>query len=353
MLAVNVPYVLLLYNYFTLNHEAMDSVSIGSPPLYAAFCAAVVVFLVADFVLLRAQGNHKVALREAAAWSVVWFLIAMAFAAWLWWHVREVHGEAIAHAKTLEYVAGYLIEKALAMENVFVWVTIFTFFATPPQFQKRVLLYGVVGAIVMRAALIYLGVVLIQKFDWIFYVFGAFLLFTGVKMLLFAGQQPDLAKNPLILWMRRHLRVTEAYHGERFIVVKNGLRYATPLLLVLVLVEVSDLIFAVDSIPAIFAVTGDPFIVFTSNIFAILGLRALYFLLADMAERFHLLNYGLAAIVMLVGVKMLIMDWVKIPIAATLALILGILAASIAASLARARRHPLRAAAPRSSSRSA
>jgi tellurite resistance protein TerC len=309
-------------------------VQIGSPALYAAFSAAVVVLLAADFLLLRAQGNHKVPVREAAAWSAVWFLVAMAFAAWLWWHVRVEHGEAVARAKTLEYVTGYLIEKALAMENVFVWVTIFTFFATPAEFQKRVLLYGVIGAIVMRAVLIYLGVVLIQKFDWIFYLFGAFLVFTGAKMLVFANQKPDLAKNPLILWMRRHLRITEGYEGEKFVVLRKGLRYATPLLLVLVLVEVTDLIFAVDSIPAIFAVTSDPFIVFTSNIFAILGLRAMYFLLADMAERFHLLNYGLAFIVTFVGVKMLIMDWYKIPIPAMLGVVFAALLLSVAASLA-------------------
>jgi tellurite resistance protein TerC len=313
----------------------MDVVNIGSPLLYAAFAAAVVLFLIADFALLRAQGSHRVPLREAAAWSVVWFAVAMAFAAWLWWHVRAEHGEAVARAKTLEYVTGYLIEKALAMENVFVWVTIFTFFATPAEFQKRVLLYGVVGAIAMRAVLIYLGVVLIQRFDWIFYLFGAFLLLTGVKMLFFAGQKPDLAQNPLVRWMRRHLRVTEGYEGEKFVVMRAGMRYATPLLLVLVLVEVSDLIFAVDSIPAIFAVTADPFIVLTSNVFAILGLRAMYFLLADMAERFHLLNYGLAFIVMFVGVKMLIMDWYKIPIPVMLAVVFGALLLSVAASLAR------------------
>jgi tellurite resistance protein TerC len=313
----------------------MDVVHIGSPLLYAAFAAAVVVFLIADFALLRAQGSHKVPLREAAAWSAVWFAVAMAFAAWLWWHVRAEHGAAMAQAKALEYLTGYLIEKALAMENVFVWVTIFTFFATPPQFQKRVLLYGVIGAIAMRAVLIYLGVVLIQRFDWIFYLFGAFLLLTGVKMLFFAGQKPDLAQNPLVAWMRRHMRVTEGYEGEKFVVMRAGMRYATPLLLVLVLVEASDLVFAVDSIPAIFAVTADPFIVLTSNVFAILGLRAMYFLLADMAERFHLLNYGLAFIVMFVGVKMLIMDWYKLPIPVMLAVVFGALLLSIAASLAR------------------
>jgi tellurite resistance protein TerC len=305
----------------------------GTPILYLGFSLLVVVFLVLDFVLLKAKGQHKVPVREALAWAAVWFAAAMAFAGWYWWFVDGVHGREIANAKTIEYLSGYLIEKALATENVFVWVTIFTYFAVPAEFQKRVLLYGVIGAIVMRAVLIYLGVLLIEKFDWMFYVFGLFLFATGVKMLLVGGQQPDLAKNPVIRWIRGHMRVTEGYHGERFFVKQKGLRYATPLFLVLVLVEVTDLIFSVDSIPAIFAVTTDPFVVFTSNIFAILGLRAMYFLLADMAERFHLLNYGLAAIVMFIGVKMLIMDLYKIPIPWMLGTVFAILALSIAASL--------------------
>lgn len=307
----------------------------GTPILYLGFSLLVVVFLVLDFVLLKAKGQHKVPVREALAWAAVWFAAAMAFAGWYWWFVDGVHGREIANAKTIEYLSGYLIEKALATENVFVWVTIFTYFAVPAEFQKRVLLYGVIGAIVMRAVLIYLGVLLIEKFDWMFYVFGLFLFATGVKMLLVGGQQPDLAKNPVIRWIRGHMRVTEGYHGERFFVKQKGLRYATPLFLVLVLVEVTDLIFSVDSIPAIFAVTTDPFVVFTSNIFAILGLRAMYFLLADMAERFHLLNYGLAAIVMFIGVKMLIMDLYKIPIPWMLGTVFAILALSIAASLLR------------------
>ena len=307
----------------------------GTPILYLAFSLLVVVFLVLDFVLLKAKGQHKVPVGEALAWAAVWFAVAMAFAGVYWWFVDAVHGREIANAKTVEYVTGYLIEKALATENVFIWVTIFTYFAVPPEFQKRVLLYGVIGAIVMRAVLIYLGVLLIEKFDWMFYVFGLFLLATGVKMLWVGGQQPDLAKNPVIRWIRSHLRVTEAYHGERFFVMKEGLRYATPLFLVLVLVEITDLIFAVDSIPAIFAVTTDPFVIFTSNIFAILGLRAMYFLLADMAERFHLLNYGLALIVMFVGVKMLIMDLYKIPIPWMLGTVFTVLVVSIGASLLR------------------
>ncbi len=251
----------------------------------------------------------------------------------MWWYLNGLHGEQLANRKVLEYFTGYLLEKGLAIENVFIWITIFSYFAVPLEFQKRVLLWGVVGAILMRAVLIYLGAVLIHAYSWIFYVFGAFLLFTGVKMLLITGQKPDLDRNPLLNWLRSHLPMTSEMHGERFWVRKNGAWLATPLLLVLVLVEVSDLIFALDSIPAIFAVTGDPFIVFTANTFAILGLRAMYFLLPDMADRFHLFGYGLGVIVILVGVKMLIMDFYKVPIPVMLGVVASILIVSVIASL--------------------
>jgi tellurite resistance protein TerC len=201
-----------------------------------------------------------------------------------------------------------------------------------------VLLYGVLGAIVMRAALIYVGALLLAEFHWILYIFGLFLLLTGVKMLIFANQKPDLEKNPILRWMRGHMKITDEYHGEKFFVLKDGIRYATPMFVVLVLVEVTDLIFAVDSIPAIFAVTSDPFIVFTSNIFAILGLRAMYFLLVDMAERFHLLKYGLAVILMFIGVKMLLLDVYKIPVGIALGTVGLILLVSVAASLVASRR---------------
>jgi tellurite resistance protein TerC len=305
----------------------------GSPALYLGFSILVIVLLLVDFWVLKAQGAHRVSVKEATSWSVVWFLAALAFGGWLWWHLNGLHGAAVAQQKTLEYFTGYFIEKGLAIENVFVWISIFAYFSVPAEFQKRVLLWGVVGAILMRAVLIYLGALLIQQFSWIFYVFGAFLLFTGIKMLLFTNKKTELGNNAVLKWLRAHVRMTDKLEGERFVVIKNGVRYATPLLLVLILVEISDLIFAVDSIPAIFAVTKDPFIVFTANTFAILGLRAMYFLLADMAERFHLLGYGLALIVMLVGVKMLIMDFYKVPIPWMLAAVLAILAASVAASL--------------------
>jgi tellurite resistance protein TerC len=223
---------------------------------------------------------------------------------------------------------------------VFVWITIFRYFQVPAEFQKRVLLWGVVGAIVMRAVLIYLGALLIARFSWVFYVFGAFLLFTGIKMFLVQGKPADLAQNPALRWMRARFRMTDALEGERFFVRRDGVRYATPLLLVLALVELTDLIFALDSIPAIFAVTQDPFLVFTANTFAILGLRAMYFLLADMADRFHLLGYGLALIVTLVGAKMLLMDVYKIPIPALLGAVGVILVGSVVASLLTRPREP-------------
>lgn len=307
----------------------------GTPILYVGFSLLVTVLLALDFFLLKTKGGHKVPVREALSWAIIWFAAAMVFAAWYWWFVEGTHGREVANAKTVEYVTGYLLEKALATENVFVWVTIFSYFAVPPELQKRVLLYGVLGAIVMRAILIYLGILLVVKFEWMFYIFGLFLVGTGIKMLLVGNKTPDLVNNPAIRWLRNHMRITEAFHGERFFVVRGGLRYATPLFLVLVLVELSDLIFSVDSIPAIFAVTTDPFVVFTSNIFAILGLRAMYFLLADLADRFHLLSYGLALIVIFIGMKMLVMDLFKIPIPWMLGTILTLLVLSIFASLWR------------------
>jgi len=312
--------------------------STGTPALYLGFTLLVVILLAVDFFVLKSQGAHRVSVREAAGWSVVWIAIALAFCGWFWWYLDGRFGRELANKKALEYLTGYLIEKSLAVDNVFVWITLFNFFAVPAELQKRVLLYGVLGAVVMRAVLIYVGALLLAQFHWILYVFGLFLLLTGVKMLLFANHEPDLEKNPILRWMRGHMKITKEHHGEKFFVLKQGVRYATPMFVVLVLVEVTDLIFAVDSIPAIFAVTSDPFIVFTSNIFAILGLRAMYFLLADMAERFHLLKYGLAVILMFIGVKMLLLDLYKIPVGIALGIVGLILLASVAASLATSRR---------------
>jgi len=223
------------------------------------------------------------------------------------------------------------------VDNVFVWLMLFGFFAVPLELQKRVLVYGVLGAIIMRTVMIFAGVWLIAKFHWILYVFGAFLLITGIKMWWFAEEKPDLANNPVIRWLRGHMKVTDELHGERFFVMKKDagkwVRYATPLFLVLVLVEISDLIFAVDSIPAIFAITTDPFIVLTSNVFAILGLRAMYFLLADMADRFSLLKYGLALVLIFIGAKMMLIDVFKIPVLVSLGVVALIIFTSVVLSL--------------------
>jgi tellurite resistance protein TerC len=306
--------------------------------MWAGFVAFVIAMIAVDMYFLRAQGAHRVSVREAAAWSLVWVVLALAFNAWLWWYLDASAGRAIANEKALEFLTGYLIEKSLAVDNIFVFIMIFTFFAVPPEYQRRVLLFGVLGAIAMRAAMILAGAWLLAHFHWILYLFGSFLVLTGIKMLVFAEQEPDLAKNPVLRWMRGHLRITRRYHGERFTVRQNGMLWFTPLFLVLVLIELSDLVFAIDSIPAIFAVTDDPFIVFTSNIFAILGLRAMYFLLADVADRFHLLKYGLAFILVFIGAKMLIIDVYKIPIVIALGVVALVLASSVVASLLVPRR---------------
>ncbi|MGE5169421.1 MAG: TerC family protein [Rudaea sp.] len=312
--------------------------STGTPMLYLGFTLLVMALVAVDFLVLKARGGQRVGVKEAAAWSVVWITIALAFCGWFWWYLDGRFTRELADEKALEYLTGYLIEKSLAVDNVFVWITLFNFFAVPTEFQKRVLLYGVLGAIVMRAVLIYVGALLLAEFHWILYVFGLLLLLTGVKMLLFAKHEPDLEKNPVLRWMRGHMKITNEYHGTKFFVSKAGMRYATPMFVVLVLVEVTDVIFAVDSIPAIFAVTDDPFIVFASNIFAILGLRAMYFLLADMVQRFHLLKYGLAVILMFIGVKMLLLDVYKIPVGIALGVVGLILLASVLAGLATSRR---------------
>lgn len=307
--------------------------NIGEPWMWAAFIVFVIAVLALDLFVFGGRKAHRVSAREALAWVIAWASLAFVFAGLLWWYLNDTLGTEIAQRKTLEFLTGYLIEQSLSIDNMFVFVMIFSYFAVPPPLQRRVLLYGVLGAIVMRAAMILAGVWLVQEFAWLLYVFGVLLVVTGIKMLIFAEQQPDLDKNPLLRWMRKHLRVTHEFHGERFFVIQNGLRWATPMFLVLVLIEASDLIFAVDSIPAIFAVTTDPFIVFTSNIFAIMGLRALYFLLAGMAERFHLLKYGLAIVLVFIGSKMLAAPWFHMPVHWSLAIVGGIILSAVILSL--------------------
>lgn len=307
--------------------------TIGTPWLWAGFFLIVVIMLAIDLFVVGGGKQHRVSFREAASWSVVWVCVSFLFAAGLWVYLDASAGRELANQKSLEFITGYLIEKSLAVDNVFVWLMLFAFFGIPLELQKRVLVYGVLGAIVMRTVMIFAGAWLIAQFHWILYLFGAFLLITGIKMWWFADEKPDLANNPLLNWLRRRIRLTDTLHGEAFFIRQNGLRYATPLILALVLVEISDLIFAVDSIPAIFAITTDPFIVLTSNVFAILGLRAMYFLLADLGNRFALLKYGLAAILMFIGTKMLIVDWIKVPVMVSLTIVASILAVSVVASL--------------------
>ena len=331
--------------------------TIGTWWMWAGFAAIVAVMLAVDLFAVGGGKSHRVSLREAATWSGIWVGASLVFAAVLWWHLDGSAGREVANQKSLEFVTGYLIEKSLAVDNVFVWLMLFSFFAVPAELQKRVLIYGVLGAIAMRTVMIFAGAWLIAEFHWMLYLFGAFLLATGIKMWWFADEKPDLEKNPLVRWLRGHLRITAEFDGERFLVARNEggriVRYATPLLLVLVLVEATDLIFAVDSIPAIFAITTDPFIVLTSNVFAILGLRAMYFLLADVADRFSLLKYGLALVLMFIGAKMLLIDLVKIPVPISLGVVAAIIGASIWLSLRRNARERARAGGTATATRSA
>jgi tellurite resistance protein TerC len=264
---------------------------------------------------------------------VLWISLAMIFNAALWYWLDTHGGREIANARAAEFFTGYVIEKSLSVDNLFVFMMLFNAFAVPPVLQKRALIIGIVGAIILRAIMILIGAWLISQFSWILYFFGAFLLYTGIKMLVAAEAEPDIERNPMLHWMRGHLKITRGYEGGKLMLKKDGQRWFTPLFVVVALIGVTDLVFAVDSIPAIFAVTTDPFIVMSSNIFAVLGLRALYFMLAGMADRFHLLKFGLAFVLGFIGVKMLIVEWYHIPIGASLAVVGMLLALSIIASL--------------------
>ena len=309
------------------------SISIGEPWMWAAFIGFVLVMLVLDLFVFGGNKAHKVSAKEAASWTLVWVSMALLFNAGLWWYLSGSAGQEVADRKALEFLTGYLIEKSLSVDNVFIFLLIFSAFHIPPEYQRRVLIYGVLGAIVMRAVMILAGAWVVSEFNWVLYIFGVFLVITGIRMLVMAETKPDLEKNPVLKFARRHLRISEGDHGEKFSVMKGGVRYFTPLFLVLILIEASDLVFAVDSIPAIFAITTDPFIVFTSNIFAIMGLRALYFLMADVANRFHLLKYGLAMVLVFIGTKMLIVPWYHVPVAASLAIVAVLIGSSVFASL--------------------
>lgn len=304
--------------------------TVGTPLMWGGFAVVVLIMLAIDLFLQGRRGAHGMTMKQAAAWSLVWVTLSLLFCAAFWWYLSITQGRAVADPQALAFLTGYLIEKALAVDNVFVWLMLFSYFAVPAALQRRVLVYGVLGAIVLRTIMIFAGSWLITQFEWLLYVFGAFLLFTGVKMALAKEDETGIGEKPLVRWIRGHLRMTDTIENEHFFVRKNGLLFATPLLLVLIMVELSDVIFAVDSIPAIFAVTTDPFIVLTSNLFAILGLRAMYFLLAGVAERFSMLKYGLSVILVFIGIKMMIVDFYHIPIAISLGVVFGILVLTLA-----------------------
>ncbi|WAC74316.1 TerC family protein [Roseateles sp. SL47] len=311
--------------------------------LWAVFVGIVVLALILDFVVLRKQGAHDVSVKEAINWSIVWVALSVAFMGLLWWAVKDGSGSTeLANTKALEFITGYLIEKSLAVDNIFVFLMIFTYFSVPSAYQKRVLMIGIIGAIVLRTVMILVGGWLIAQFHWVLYLFGAFLLITGIKMWWAAGQEPDLESNPALKLLRKLMPVSKQFDGEKFFTIENGKRIATPMLLVIALVGMTDVIFAVDSIPAIFAITSDPFIVLSSNIFAILGLRAMYFLLAAMASKFHLLSYGLAVVLVFIGGKMMLIDVIKIPVLLSLGVVIGILAITMIMSVRTAPKLPAR-----------
>ena len=302
--------------------------------LWVTFVTIVLASLFVDFVVLKKQGSHDIGVKEALHWSLIWIALSFLFNGLFWWAIKDTTGSVeLANTKSLEFLTGYLIEKSLAVDNIFVFLMIFTYFAVPSHFQKRVLMIGIIGAIVLRTIMILVGGWLLQQFHWILYVFGAFLILTGVKMWWAAGQEPSLDDNPALKLLRRILPVSKDYDGEKFWTIENGQKIATPLFMVICLIALTDVIFAVDSIPAIFAITTDPFIVLTSNVFAILGLRAMYFLLAAVASKFHLLNYGLAVILVFIGTKMCLIDVFKIPVGISLGVVVTILAITMLLSV--------------------
>jgi tellurite resistance protein TerC len=303
--------------------------SIGTPALWAGFSAFVLAMLALDLGVVHRRA-HVVGVGEALVWSALWILLALLFnvGVYLWF----------GYERALEFLTGYIVEKSLSVDNLFVFSVLFSSFAVPAALQHRVLLWGIVGALAMRAVLIVVGTALLQRFHWLAYVFGAMLVLTGLRLLVQQGAEPHPERNPLFRLLRGIVPSVSAYRGSKFFVVESGRRYATPLLLVLLAVEATDLVFALDSIPAIFAVTSDPFIVFTSNVFAMLGLRALYFALADMLWRFHRLKVGLALVLVFVGGKMLAAPVYHVPIAVSLGATAALIGGSVAASLIRPRR---------------
>ncbi len=292
--------------------------------MWGSFFVVVLGLLALDLGVFH-RNSHEIRFKEAVLWSVAWVCVALLFNGWVYFEMGS--------GAALQFLTGYLIEKSLAVDNIFVFALVFAYFGVPAAYQHRVLFWGIIGALVMRAAFIAGGITLIEKFHWMIYVFGGLLIVTGIKMVFQKGQEIHPERNPVLRLFRRAVPVTERYEGARFFVRRAGRTMATPLFVALLFVEMSDILFAVDSIPAILAVTRDPFLVYTSNVFAILGLRAMYFALAGVLERFHHLHYGLAVILSFVGVKMLVSEVFKIPTAVSLGVITGVLALSVVSSL--------------------
>jgi tellurite resistance protein TerC len=304
---------------------------LGKPAwMWLAFIAIVTALLAFDLGVLHRR-SREIGMRESLVTSALYIGLGLAFGAGVWWHLGPAPG--------MSYLTGFAVEKALAMDNVFVIAMVFAFFAVPRRHQHKVLFWGILGVVVLRAVMIGLGAAILSEFSWVLYVFAAILIATGVKMILYADRAYDVASNPMLRLVRRHFNVTDELHGGRFFVRRpdpatgRPAWLLTPLFLALVLIEIADVMFAVDSVPAIFAITTDPFVVYTSNIFAILGLRAMYFLLANVMDRFHLLNYGLALVLLFVGTKMVIADWYKVPIGISLGVVALLIGGSIAGSL--------------------
>ena len=298
--------------------------TIGSPLLWGLFLLLVFVLLAVDLGVIHRR-VRRISIREAIVWSIVWTLVALAFNLWL--------ASRFGHRAGVEFLAGYIIERSLSFDNIFVFIVILNYFVVPHSLQHRVLFWGILGALVSRGVFIALGAALLARFHWLIVGLGAFLVYTGIKVFRGAEVQVEPAKNPILRLFRRFVPMTSEYHGKRFFVREAGRHLATPLLLVILVVEATDIVFAVDSIPAVFGVTRDSFIVFTSNIFAILGLRALYFLIAGLMTQFHYLGYGLGAVLAFVGAKMLLQPWYEIPVEESLGVVLALLVVAVAASL--------------------
>jgi tellurite resistance protein TerC len=310
--------------------------------LWIGFNVFVLAMLALDLGVFHRKA-HAVSGREALGWSVVWITLSLVFNAviYFYWDRMMPASTYTNSEAALAFLTGYLIEKSLSVDNIFVFILIFSFFGVPAAYQHRVLFWGILGALIMRGTLIAVGAALLHEFHWIIYIFGAFLIFTGIRMAWQHEENVQPDKNPVVKFFRRFMPVTETFEKDQFFVRRAGRLLATPLFLILLVVESTDLIFAVDSIPAIFAVTQDPFIVYTSNVFAILGLRALYFLLANVMDKFQYLKFGLSAVLIFIGVKMVIVDFYKIPIGVSLGVVASILTISILASLWKARQSEL------------